>query len=42
MIEAEISCSTCEFKNHCMERSREYPCIETADKGAGKETGWST
>lgn len=28
MIEAEISCSTCEFKNHCMERSREYPCID--------------
>lgn len=28
MIEAEISCSTCEFKNHCMERGREYPCID--------------
>lgn len=28
MIEAEISCSTCSMKNHCMERSREYPCID--------------
>lgn len=37
-MNVEKSCTTCRFKNRCIERSRNYPCIDWKEVNHAKNS----